>query len=156
MSCNVGEATESLGNELCFNYVTAHSPTLLSLLLRHSSFSNPSVASPTSQLILQPFFRFSYVTGFSLASLSEPPMHYRSSYKVTLRSAWRFQEHIERIWSTWGRRVIGISVSLIWSKTLMELIFNPCGEFRWNPEGPVSQIHSPHLHVGAHGIFSDL
>ena len=29
----------------------------------------------------------------------------------------------------WGRRVIGISGSLIWSETLMELIFNPCGEF---------------------------
>ena len=29
-----------------------------------------------------------------------------------------------------GRRVIGISGSLVWSKTLMELIFNPCGEFR--------------------------
>ena len=29
----------------------------------------------------------------------------------------------------------------------------PCGEFRWSPEGPVSQIHSPHLHVGAPGIF---
>ena len=55
-----------------------------------------------------------------------------------------------------GRRVIGISGSLIWSKTLMELILNPYGEFRWNPEGPVGQIHSPHLHVGAPGIFSDL
>ena len=51
-----------------------------------------------------------------------------------------------------GRTVIGISGSLIWSKTLMELIFNPCGEFR----GPFSQIHSPHLLVGAPGIFSDL
>ena len=29
-----------------------------------------------------------------------------------------------------GRRVTGISGSLIWSKTLMELLFNPCGEFR--------------------------
>ena len=28
-----------------------------------------------------------------------------------------------------GRRVIGISGSLIWSKTLMEVIFNHCGEF---------------------------
>ena len=55
-----------------------------------------------------------------------------------------------------GTRVIRISGSLIWSKTLMELIFNPCGEFRWGPEGPVSQIHSPHLHVGAPGILSDL
>ena len=52
--------------------------------------------------------------------------------------------------------MIGISGSLIWSKTLMELIFNPCGEFRWSPEGPVSQIHSPHFHAGAPGIFSEL
>ena len=49
-----------------FTYVTAHSRTLPSLYLRHSSFSNPSVASPTSQLILQPFFRFSYIIGSSL------------------------------------------------------------------------------------------
>ena len=55
-----------------------------------------------------------------------------------------------------GRRVIGISGSLIWSKTLMELIFNPSGEFRWSPKGQVRQIHSPHLLVGAPGIFSDL
>ena len=38
--------------------------------------------------------------------------------------------------------MIGISGSLIWSKTLMELIFNPRGEFR--------------LLVGAPGIFSDV
>ena len=56
----------------------------------------------------------------------------------------------------WGRRLIGISGSLIWSKTLMELMFNRCGKFRWSLEGPVSQIHSPHLFVGAPGIFSDL
>ena len=37
----------------------------------------------------------------------------------------------------------------------MELIFNPCGEFRWSPEGPFNQIHS-HLNIGAPGIFSDL
>ena len=40
-------------------------------------------------------------------------------------------------------------------KTLLELIFNPCGEFWRNSEGPISQIHSPHLHIGAPGIFSD-
>ena len=68
-----------------FTYVTAHSPTLPLLQLRHSSFSNPSFASltpqalhlihlaeqssfsnrsvisPTSQLILQPFRRFTHV-----------------------------------------------------------------------------------------------
>ena len=38
----------------------------------------------------------------------------------------------------------------------MEPIFNPCGEFRLSSEGPVSLIHSPHLHAGAPGIFSDL
>ena len=103
MSCDVGKATEGLENELwcrwrdvkvgewaelrviiiaelilqpfChFTYVTAHSPTLPSLYLRHRSFSNPSVASTTSQLILQSFFRFSYVTISSLNSPGEPPV----------------------------------------------------------------------------------
>ena len=55
--------------------------------------------------------------------------------------------------SNMGRRAIGISGSPIWSKALMELIFNPCGEFRKTPEDPFSQIHSPCLHVGAPGIF---
>ena len=57
-----------------FTYVTTHSPTLPSLYLHHSSFSNPSVTSPTPQLIPQPFFCFSYVTGFSLTSPGELPM----------------------------------------------------------------------------------
>ena len=34
-------------------------------------------------------------------------------------------------------------------------LFNPCGEFRWSPEGLVSQIHCPHLQAGAPGIFLD-
>ena len=103
MSCDVGKATEGLENELWrrwsdgkfgewaelidiviaehilqhflhFTYVTAHSPILSSLYLRHSSFSNLSVASPTPQFILQPFPRFSYVTSSSLNSPGEPPM----------------------------------------------------------------------------------
>ena len=57
-----------------FTYVTAHFPTLPTLCLSHSSFSNPSVASPTTQLILQNFFRFSYARGSSLMSPGEPPM----------------------------------------------------------------------------------
>ena len=52
----------------------AHSRSFPSLHLRHSSFSNPSLASPTSQFILQPFPRFTYVTGFSLTSSGGPPM----------------------------------------------------------------------------------
>ena len=52
--------------------------------------------------------------------------------------------------------LIGISGSLMWSETLMELIFNSSGEFWCSPEGPLTQIHFPHLHAGAPGIFSDL
>ena len=90
MSCDVGEVMESLENEQSsqlqsqqssfsnlschFTYITTHSPTLPSLYLHHSSFSNPSIASPTSQFILQPFFHFSYVTSSSLNSPGEPPM----------------------------------------------------------------------------------
>ena len=72
--CEVGEAPLILQAFSHFTYVLAHSPTLPSLYLRRSSFSNPSVASPTSQLILQPVFRFSYLTEFSLMSAGEPRM----------------------------------------------------------------------------------
>ena len=46
----------------------------------------------------------------------------------------------------------------LWScqKILMELIFNPCGEFRWSLEGPVSQMYSSHLHAGTPENFSGL
>ena len=53
-----------------FINVTTHSPTLPSLYLSHSSFSDPSVALPTSQLILQPFRCFTYVTTHSPTLLS--------------------------------------------------------------------------------------
>ena len=45
-----------------------------------------------------------------------------------------------------------------WDFRMTYLVKNPdkTDEFRWSPEGPVSQIHSPHLHVGAPGVFSDL
>ena len=92
MSCDIGEVTERLENELCYDYnyelcsfsnlsITSLTSQLIlqpipSLYLRHSSFSNHSVASPTSQLILKPLFRFSYVTGFSLTSPGRPPMLY--------------------------------------------------------------------------------
>ena len=78
-----GAPTWRWGEEI---WLTAHSPSFPSLHLRHSSLSNPSVALPTSQLILQPFrcftyvtahsqtiFRF-YLTGSSLTSLGELPM----------------------------------------------------------------------------------
>ena len=48
-----------------FTYVTAHSPTFPLLHVRHSSFSNPSIASRTSQFFLQPFCCFTYITVLS-------------------------------------------------------------------------------------------
>ena len=42
-----------------------HSPSFPSLHLCHSSFSSPSLALPTSQLIHQPFRCFTYVTAHS-------------------------------------------------------------------------------------------
>ena len=62
MSCDLCEVSERLENELCSTvYSSAHSPTFQSLHLRHNSFFNPSVALPTSQLILQPFRCFTCV-----------------------------------------------------------------------------------------------
>ena len=77
MSCDVGKATEGLENELwCRSRDGKFGEwaELPSLYIRHSSFSNPSVALPTSQFSLQPFFRFSYVTSSSFNSPGEPPM----------------------------------------------------------------------------------
>ena len=66
-----------------FTYVTAHSPTLLSLYLRHNSFFNPSVALPTSQLILKSFRCFTYVTVHSpnpsFASPTSQALHLRGA-----------------------------------------------------------------------------
>ena len=65
MSCDVGEVTERLENELCchYNYELC-------------SFSSLSVTSPTSQLILQPFRSFTYVTAHSPTL---PLLHLRHS-----------------------------------------------------------------------------
>ena len=80
MSCDVGEVTESFKNELCrdYNYELC-------------SFSKISVTSPTSRLIFQPFFRFSYVTGSSLTSPGEPPMEIwiaRMKIKLVVTPQW--------------------------------------------------------------------
>ena len=75
MSCDVDEVTERLENELCYDYN-----------YELCSFSNPSVASPTSLFILRSFFRFSYVTSTSLNSPGEPPMKQSSFYNLSVTS----------------------------------------------------------------------
>ena len=81
----------------------AHSPSFPSLHLRHSSFSNPSVALPTSQLILKPFRGFTQVTAHSpnssfasLTSLGEPPMPKQNTY-ITLCNQNSCCQHIRII-----------------------------------------------------------
>ena len=68
MSCDVGEVTERLENDLCssvssstsqlifqpfrcFTYVTAHYSTLLSLLLRHRLFTWRAAHDPVASMI---------------------------------------------------------------------------------------------------------
>ena len=86
MSCDVGEVTVSLENELCYYYELCSFSKLSVTHLRHSSFSNPSVALPTSQFILQPFRCFVYVTAHSPTLLSLFLRHRLFTY-VTWRTA---------------------------------------------------------------------
>ena len=56
------------------SYSRALSPNFPSLHLRHNSFSNPSVSLPTSQLILQSFLCFTYVTAHKYNPFVGSPM----------------------------------------------------------------------------------
>ena len=56
---------------LCHN---SFSNPSVALPTSHSLFSNPSIASPSSQFILQPFVCFSFVASSSLNSPGELPM----------------------------------------------------------------------------------
>ena len=53
MNCDVGEVTNSwrMSRAHSYSQSRARSPTFSSLQLRHSSFSNPFFASPTSQTL---------------------------------------------------------------------------------------------------------
>ena len=67
--------------------------------------------------------------------------------KSILKNYHTFPETVAKaVWNFW------IS-DLFKKKNMMELILNPCGEFWWSLEGPVSQIHYAHLHVGALGYL---
>ena len=59
--CKISETYAPYSSAMTITMSSAHSPSFPSLHLRHSSFSNPSLDLPTSQLILQPFRCFTYV-----------------------------------------------------------------------------------------------
>ena len=84
---------------------SAHSPTFSSLRLRHSSSWNSSVALPTSQLILQPFRCFTYVTDLSPPLLSLLLRHRLFTY-FTWRAA--HAKKINRIRNFQVREELGI------------------------------------------------
>ena len=117
MTCDVGEATKgcrmrqslTLQTLHRFTYVTAHSPTFPPLYyitarsttvpllhLCHSSFSNPSTASSTSELILQPFCCFTYITAHSPTLL---PLHLRhkSFYNPSVASPTSQALHVRHL-----------------------------------------------------------
>ena len=75
---------------------SAHSPTFPSLHLRHSSFSNPSVAFPTSQLILQPFRCFTYITVHS-PTLPLLHLHHSSFSNPSLASPTSQNHHFRHL-----------------------------------------------------------
>ena len=81
MSCDVGKATEGLEIKLWRRWSDRKLGEW-----PHSSFSNPSVALPTSQLILQPFHCFTYVIAHSPTLLSLLLRHKLFAY-VTWRAA---------------------------------------------------------------------
>ena len=62
-----------------------HSPTLTLPHLRHSSFSNPAAAFPTSQLILQHFRWFTHVTAH-FQTLLRLYLHHSSLYNSSVAS----------------------------------------------------------------------
>ena len=79
MSCNVGEATEGLANELWRRWSDGRVGEWAVTYVKWREgwrMSRASVASPTSQLILQPFRRFTYITAHSPTL---PLLHIRHS-----------------------------------------------------------------------------
>ena len=66
----------TMSSAMTITMSSARSPTFPSLHLSHCSFSNSSIVLPTSQLILQPFRRFTYVTAHSATI---PLLHLRHS-----------------------------------------------------------------------------
>ena len=83
MSCDIGEALPHSPTLFVASPTSQpHSSTLSSLHLHQSPLSNPSIASSTSQLILQPYRCFTYVTGSSPTSPGTPPMFYSWEKRV--------------------------------------------------------------------------
>ena len=110
-----------------------------------------------------------YVTGPSLTSPGEPPRtHWKFSYQIEVACRLVVEmKETNSILDRWltsllfqilrlVKSILLVGAKVDWDfrisdlvKTLMERMFNPCGEFRWSPEGSSPPCVCP-------GIFSDL
>ena len=99
-----------------FTYVTAHSPTLPSLYLRHSSFSNPFFASPTSQdfqlrhLARFPWSRSNIITSHAVGQGLIPA---RVSYLIEI-FFWIFPQPYDKRQEIWATFVPGYHIAIIY------------------------------------------
>ena len=105
MRCDVCEVAERLENELCSALLCSFS-NLSVTSSRHNSFSNPSIALPISQLILQPFRCFTYITVHSPTHLSILLRHRLVTYET-----WRLAHEVIVIWVVRERAVVSHEVS---------------------------------------------
>ena len=90
-----GEVTEKLENEQAhlqpfryFTYVTDHSPTLPSLYLRHSSFSNPSVLHLRHSSFSNLSFASPTAQALHLRHLASRPWLYAPCMSIWHKSIW--------------------------------------------------------------------
>ena len=122
----------------CFNHITSLCsdsifPLVLEYELKHTNKQGQSAEQDYEILMDLVIFLMRNKWGFCSFHQTLFCVQYFGKYSV-LESEESLVITLYR-----GRRVIGISGSLIWSKTSMELKFNPYGEFRWSPEGPVGK-----------------
>ena len=75
-------------------------------------------------------------------------------FKSQLRHKFFSQYLSSYIWTTGAKVDWDFRISyLVKNPDGTDKLFNLCGDFQWSSKGSVSQIHSPHLHAGALGIF---
>ena len=60
-------------------------------------------------------------------------------------------DNFRTLYYVWGESWLGFLDLWSGQKPCWNRYLTPYGEFRWSLESPVSQIHSPHLHVGTPG-----
>ena len=131
----------------CFTYVTVHSATLLQLLLSHKLFTYLTwrAAHAFNVYFLRDYLKdrvLNKTSGFQECNFQKDSCYSKCSSseryrQIQFKVIQKVHTNLSNLQMVWNitilqqeLRVIGNSGSLIWSKTKIELVFNPCGEFR--------------------------